>query len=108
MPAVSPLPDGLRGPATVVLAKAEEGFPTSGSLPGGAICELKWDAFRCVIVRSVQGVRLWFRQGKELASQIRDNASAPLISWTRGPSSLVSWCSGMARASIWTSCSAGW
>jgi hypothetical protein len=48
------LPPDLQGPVVVALARAEETIPSASSLPGGAVYELKWDGFRCALVRDDQ------------------------------------------------------
>jgi ATP-dependent DNA ligase len=60
------LPTGLRGPVQVALAKTRENVPGEHALPGGSMYELKWDGFRCALVRDGTVTRLWSRQGKDL------------------------------------------
>lgn len=69
-------PGTLAGPVPVALAKAVEQVPTADSLPGGCAYELKWDGFRLVVVREVDGARLWSRQGKDLTARFHDIARA--------------------------------
>ncbi|PYY64537.1 ATP-dependent DNA ligase [Curtobacterium sp. MCPF17_003] len=45
-------------------------------MPGGARYEPKWDGFRMVIDRRDDAVRLWSRQGKDLAATFPDLAAA--------------------------------
>ena len=60
------LPEALRGPVRLALAKAEESIPSPSALPAGAVYELKWDGYRVAVVRDEELVRLWSRQGKDL------------------------------------------
>jgi ATP-dependent DNA ligase len=71
-----PLPAELRGPVPLTLARAEDDIPTPASLRGAAMYELKWDGFRCAIVKDSGAVRLWSRQGKDLTAAFADVARA--------------------------------
>jgi ATP-dependent DNA ligase len=42
---MSTLPEGLRGPVDLALAKAVEKLPAPGTLPGGLVAEPKWDGY---------------------------------------------------------------
>jgi ATP-dependent DNA ligase len=78
---VSGLPPDLQGPVKVALAKARDDIPAAGSMSGGATYELKWDGFRCTVVRDARGTRLWSRQGKDLTDHfpvIADAASVQM------------------------------
>jgi len=70
------LPVGLAGPVTVALARPQETIPGARALAGGCVYELKWDGFRCVIVRDSQSTRLWSRQGTDLTNRFPEIAVA--------------------------------
>lgn len=65
----------MDGPA-VALARATAAIPLPEAMPGGARYEPKWDGFRMVLDRRGDGVRLWSRQGKDLARAFPDLAAA--------------------------------
>jgi bifunctional non-homologous end joining protein LigD len=73
---VERLPDALRRPFDVALARAVEKIPAAGALPGGTIYEPKWDGFRLVIARDGDKTSLWSRQGKDLGGGFPDVAEA--------------------------------
>lgn len=60
------LPEQLRRPFKVALAKAVERMPGEEALPGGTVYEPKWDGFRLVIARDGGDTALWSRQQKDL------------------------------------------
>jgi ATP-dependent DNA ligase len=70
------LPTGLRGPVQVALAKTRQSIPGEHALPGGSMYDLKWDGFRCALVRDGTVTRLWSRQGKDLTDHFPDVARA--------------------------------
>jgi hypothetical protein len=70
------LPADLAGPVTVALAQSQETIPGARALAGGCVYELKWDGFRCVIVRDGQSTRLWSRQGTDLTNRFPEIAVA--------------------------------
>lgn len=70
------LPMGLWGPVQVALARTREDIPGEQALPGGSMYELKWDGFRCALVRDGTVIRLWSRQGKDLTDHFPDVARA--------------------------------
>lgn len=75
-PPAQRLPADLAGPITVELARSQETIPDPGALAGGCVYELKWDGFRCVIVRDGQSTRLWSRQGTDLTNRFPEIAVA--------------------------------
>jgi bifunctional non-homologous end joining protein LigD len=66
-PQTEPLPERLRGPFDVVLARTVERMPAAGALPGGTVYEPKWDGFRAVFTHDGGVLQLWSRQGKDLS-----------------------------------------
>ncbi|UNK47840.1 ATP-dependent DNA ligase [Arthrobacter sulfonylureivorans] len=68
----SRLPEGLRPPVKVALARAVEKVPSPSALPGGAWYEPKWDGYRAVISRDGEETSLWSRQGKNLSKYFPD------------------------------------
>jgi ATP-dependent DNA ligase len=60
------LPEALRRPFDVALARTVERMPAASALPGGTVYEPKWDGFRVALTRDGPSVRLWSRQGKDL------------------------------------------
>lgn len=70
------LPADLAGPIKLALAEAVERVPAANGLPGGSLYELKWDGYRCAIVRSATGAWLWSRRGTDLTAVFPDLAAA--------------------------------
>lgn len=70
------LPSALRPPLEVVLAKAVKGIPAPAALPGQMLFEPKFDGYRVLIFRDLDGVSLWSRQGKNLTRYFPDLAEA--------------------------------
>jgi bifunctional non-homologous end joining protein LigD len=70
------LPESVRRPFEVALARAVEKIPGAGALPGGTVYEPKWDGFRLVIARDGERTSLWSRQGKDLTEAFPDVAAA--------------------------------
>ncbi|PFG44879.1 ATP dependent DNA ligase-like protein [Georgenia soli] len=68
----STLPEGLRGPVDLALARAVEKLPAPGTLPGGLIAEPKWDGYRASVVRDGDSTVLWSRQRKDLTRYFPD------------------------------------
>jgi ATP-dependent DNA ligase len=68
----------LGGPVPVALTKAVERVPAETALPGGCVYEPKWDGFRLVAIRRLEGVALWSRQGRDLTPRFPDIARAVL------------------------------
>ena len=75
-PPAQRLPADLAGPITVELARPQETIPDQGALAGGCVYEMKWDGFRCVIVRDAAGAQLWSRQGTDLTTRFPEIATA--------------------------------
>ncbi|MFT4470802.1 ATP-dependent DNA ligase, partial [Arthrobacter sulfonylureivorans] len=75
------LPEGLRPPVKVALARAVGKMPGPGALPGGAWYEPKWDGYRAVLARDGDDTSIWSRQGKDLSRYFPDliNAAAELL-----------------------------
>lgn len=69
---MSTLPEGLRGPVDLALARAVETLPAPGALAGGLVAEPKWDGYRACLVRDGAGTVLWSRQGKDLTRYFPD------------------------------------
>lgn len=61
------IPEALRPPVSLAMAKGADSVPPRGALPGGCIYEPKWDGFRTVILAASEGVSLWSRQGRDLS-----------------------------------------
>jgi ATP-dependent DNA ligase len=62
----------LAGPVELELAKAVEQLPGRNGLPGGSRYELKYDGYRCAVVRRNGTVRLWSRNGTDLTDKFPD------------------------------------
>lgn len=79
------LPADLAGPVQVALARSAERLPVSGR--GGRTSswryELKWDGYRCAVVRRGRRVRLWSRQGTDLTDHFPDVQRALLAQLAR-------------------------
>jgi len=75
-PPAQRLPADLAGPVTVAVAQSQETIPGARALAGGCVYELKWDGFRCVIVRDSQSTRLWSRQGTDLTTRFPEITTA--------------------------------
>ncbi|MFG1818288.1 RNA ligase family protein [Kribbella sp. NPDC049174] len=54
------------------LAKAVEQLPGRNGLPGGSRYELKYDGYRCAVVRRNGTIRLWSRNGTDLTDKFPD------------------------------------
>lgn len=70
------LPDGMRPPLSLALAKAVDRIPAAGALPGGCVYEPKWDGFRMAVLVGNGEVSLWSRQGKNLPRYFPDLVAA--------------------------------
>lgn len=71
------MPSDPTPPAVALaLARAGSAMPAPDAMPGGSRYEPKWDGFRAVIDRRGDTVRIWSRQGKDLAGMLPDLASA--------------------------------
>ncbi len=66
------LPPDLAGPVELELAKAVEQLPGRNGLTGGSRYELKYDGYRCAVVRRSGTVRLWSRNGTDLTDKFPD------------------------------------
>jgi ATP-dependent DNA ligase len=70
------LPPDLAGPIDLALARAVDRVPGEDGMPGGSMYELKWDGYRCALVRSHNDARLWSRRGTDLTAIFPDLAAA--------------------------------
>ncbi|PFG45120.1 ATP-dependent DNA ligase [Georgenia soli] len=77
---MSTLPEGLRGPVDLALARAVEKLPSPSALPGGLIAEPKWDGYRSALVRDNDTTSLWSRQRKNLIRYFPDLYAAAATS----------------------------
>jgi ATP-dependent DNA ligase len=66
------LPDALRGPVEVALARSQDTVPAAADFAGGCAYELKWDGFRLVVVRRAHRTTLWSRRGTDLTRRFPD------------------------------------
>lgn len=73
---VEGVPQALRPPVELALAKAVESIPRADALPGGCFYEMKWDGFRVACLVEPGGVSLWSRQGKDLSRFFPDLVAA--------------------------------
>jgi ATP-dependent DNA ligase len=76
VPGVPDIPPDLAGPVAVELAKPARAIPEPGALPGGCLCEPKWDGYRLVIVRNGASTRLWSKRGRDLTDRFPDIVTA--------------------------------
>lgn len=89
------LPEDLKPPLSLALAKAVEAVPESGALPGGCYFEPKWDGYRAALIVSDREVSLWSRQGKDLTRYFPDLVQA-------AADQIPSGCVVDGEAVIWT------
>ena len=64
------------GPIAVELAKAEEQLPGPNAMPGGCRYELKWDGFRASAQIGNGSIRLWSKNGTDLATRFPEIIAA--------------------------------
>jgi hypothetical protein len=70
------VPDQLRPPLSLALARGVNTIPAAGALPGGCLYEPKWDGYRIAIICDEDSTTLWSRQGKDLTRYFPDLAEA--------------------------------
>jgi YD repeat-containing protein len=51
-----------------MLARPAATLPAGSALPGGTVYEPKWDGYRAILERTLQGGRVWSRNGAELSA----------------------------------------
>lgn len=67
MAAMEDVPEALRPPIPLALAKAVDAIPGEDAMPGGSMYEPKFDGYRASLSVGTEGASLWSRQGKDLS-----------------------------------------